>query len=574
MKKSGLGSHISKRFDKTIDLFFHAKEPPKWIFVLILILYLLNNFFVVKIAKAPGIITLFGTQIPINLFTGVLSAFGNICIIMLVVFYKNLGYLTSVLILFFQFPILIVNLVVRHLNSALPGMFTNMFTMAACTLIFIINSIIDKYQKKIGEQAVTDSLTGLPNRFACTEIMNGLIKNSVNFVLVSIDLNNFKSINDTMGNEVGDKVLKEIACRWKTLSDSDRTKTNNLVTRLGGDEFAVIIKNYKFKGDILNTIIAFKSELEKTITIDDCDYFMTASFGCAEYPIDADNSTTLFSCADAAMHKVKKQNSSNPILRYTPDLLEKEHTLEIERKIRVALDTDSIFFYLQPQFDMDKKLRGFEALARMKDTEGVIIRPSEFIPIAEKNGLIDRVDTSVLKKASLFLAEALKKNPELSLSFNVSVKHLMKNSFVEELKEIVRSTGIPAENLELEITESIMIDSVEKALNHINEVKQMGIKVAIDDFGTGYSSLSYLSKLPSDMLKIDKSFIDAMNKSESSKQYVASIVSIGHIFNLKVISEGVEQPEQLETLRNIGCDFIQGFLWGRPLPPEEAAKLV
>lgn len=574
MKKSGLGSHISKRFDKTIDLFFHAKEPPKWIFVLILILYLINNFFVVKIAKAPGIITLFGTQIPINLFTGVLSSFGNICIIILVVFYKNLGYLTSVLILFFQFPILIVNLVVRHLNSALPGMFTNMFTMAACTLIFIINSIIYKYQKKIGEQAVTDSLTGLPNRFACTEIMNGLIKNSVNFVLVSIDLNNFKSINDTMGNEVGDKVLKEIACRWKTLSDSDRTKTNNLVTRLGGDEFAVIIQKYKFKGDILNTIIAFKSELEKTITIDDCDYFMTASFGCAEYPIDADNSTTLFSCADAAMHKVKKQNSSNPILRYTPDLLETERTLEIERKIRAALDTDSIFFYLQPQFDMDKKLRGFEALARMKDSDGSIIHPSEFIPVAEKTGLIDRVDANVFRKASLFLAEAVKKNPELSLSFNVSVKHLMKNSFVEEIKEIIRSTGVPAQNLELEITESIMIDSAEKALNHINEVKQMGIKVAIDDFGTGYSSLSYLSKLPSDLLKIDKSFIDAMNKSESSKQYVASIVSIGHILNLKVISEGVEHPEQLETLRSIGCDFIQGFLWGKPLPPEEAASLV
>ena len=150
----------------------------------------------------------------------------------------------------------------------------------------------------------------------------------------------------------------------------------------------------------------------------------------------------------------------------------------------------------------------------------------------------------------------------------------MKNGFLDELRDIIKQTGIPTNQLEIEITESIMIDSYEKALNCIGEVKNMGIKIAIDDFGTGYSSLSYLYKFPADLLKVDKSFIDQMNSGESSKRYVASIISIGHIMGFDVISEGVEEPDQLETLRSIGCDYIQGFIWGRPLPQDEAEKLV
>ena len=160
------------------------------------------------------------------------------------------------------------------------------------------------------------------------------------------------------------------------------------------------------------------------------------------------------------------------------------------------------------------------------------------------------------------------------ISVNISVRHLMKNNFLEEVKNILNESKLPPEQLEIEITESVMIDSAEKALQCINCLKRMGIKIAIDDFGTGYSSLSYLNKFPADLLKIDKSFIDKMNFSESSTQYVAAIISIGHIMNLEVISEGVEEPEQLDPLRNIGCDFIQGYIWGRPLMPKDAEKLV
>jgi EAL domain-containing protein (putative c-di-GMP-specific phosphodiesterase class I) len=224
---------------------------------------------------------------------------------------------------------------------------------------------------------------------------------------------------------------------------------------------------------------------------------------------------------------------------------------------------------------MKKNLRGFEALARMKDADGNAISPVDFIPAAERVGLIDKVDATVFRKAAAFVGKLIRaREADIVLSMNVSVRHLMKNDFIDELREMIASCSVPARNLEIEITESIMIDSAEKALDRIKQVKAMGIKVAIDDFGTGYSSLSYLNKFPADMLKIDKSFIDVMNTSESSKQYVATIISIGHILNLKVISEGVETEDQLETLRKVGCDYIQGFIWGRPLPPEEAARLV
>ena len=150
----------------------------------------------------------------------------------------------------------------------------------------------------------------------------------------------------------------------------------------------------------------------------------------------------------------------------------------------------------------------------------------------------------------------------------------MKNSFISEVKSILDECDVPAKLIEIEITESIMIDSAETASKHLDELKQMGLRIAIDDFGTGYSSLSYLNKLPADLLKVDKSFIDQMNATDSTRQYVAAIISIGHIMNMDVIAEGVEEEEQMETLRNIGCDFIQGFIWGRPIPPEEAEKLV
>ena len=261
------------------------------------------------------------------------------------------------------------------------------------------------------------------------------------------------------------------------------------------------------------------------------------------------------------MYQIKKANSSEHVLKFTSDLLKDEQLLEIESTIRTALENETVYFNLQPQYDMNHKLRGFEVLARMKDSEGQNVSPGEFVPVAEKVGLIDLVDGMVFKKAGKFFGEIIKKtNQNITLSINASVRHLMKSDFLDEIKNMMESYEIPAEKLEVEITESIMIDS-EKALQRIDELKKMGLMIAIDDFGTGYSSLSYLNRFPANRLKIDKAFIDEMNKSDSSRQYVSEIISIGHVMGFEVISEGVEEEEQLETLKKIGCDYIQGYLW-------------
>ena len=277
--------------------------------------------------------------------------------------------------------------------------------------------------------------------------------------------------------------------------------------------------------------------------------------------------------AFTALYEAKR--TASRVRRFTPDILQTEQTLEIERKIRMALERNTLCFYLQPQFDISHKLRGFEALARLKDENGNFISPAQFIPVAEKAGLIDKIDRRVFRDSAMFLGELIRRTGnDLTLSVNVSARHLMRNDFLEEVRDIVKTCDFPVKDLEIEITESVMIDSAEEALNCINAVKQLGARIALDDFGTGYSSLSYLNTFPADILKVDKSFIDKMNSSDSSKQYVAAIISIGHIMNFDVISEGVEEPEQLDTLRSIGCDYIQGYIWGRPLPPEEAEALV
>ena len=567
--------HIRKRkINDTLKSISASKKISKSIYVLLLILHALAILYTVKTTRSDEVWMIFGNPVPVSVFTGVYSSFANICVIFLVVLFRRLGFFTSVVLLFAQFPMMCASIFVRHSYTSIPGIFTNVVTIIAVSLIFANNRRIGKYQEQMREIAVTDMLTGLPNRYACSVLMGELIRKKEKFALVSVNLNNFKTINDTLGHKAGDEMLIEIANRWRILADSGETGTYDFVARLGSDEFSLIIRSYENEEEIYKTIDFYEKELERKIMILNCDFFMNACFGIAEYPNDAPDSGALFSCADAALHEAKRKGGANKVLHFTPELLKTERYLAIERRLRVALENNQIITYLQPQFDLNHVLCGFEALARLQDEDGNFISPAEFVPVAEKAGLIDKVDNSVLTQAADFLSKvnADGKN-SLKISNNISVRHLMKNDFIEEIKGLLEKSGVNTRDFKIEITESIMIDSDEKALSRIEEIKKMGMQVAIDDFGTGYSSLSYLQKFPADMLKIDKSFIDVMNDNDASKKYVASIISIGHILNLEVISEGVESLEQVETLKAIGCDYIQGYVWGKPVPIEEAFKL-
>ncbi|SCX82228.1 diguanylate cyclase (GGDEF) domain-containing protein [Lachnospiraceae bacterium XBB2008] len=442
---------------------------------------------------------------------------------------------------------------------------------------FFVSAHIARYKaiNRLHHMSYTDALTGLPNRFACTEHISEHVERGEKFAVVCVDLNHFKSINDTLGFEAGNCVLIETAERLKAVAGKIHSEADDHIARISADEFYLVIEDYDTDDELRAMIDKYVDALGRKLTVDGCDLYVTASFGYAEYPTDADNADSLISHANAAMNEIKKARNSQHVLRFSSDLLEDEHILEIERMIRTALEQDTLYFQLQPQYDMDHRLRGFEALARMRDDKGNNIPPGEFIPVAEKVGLIDSVDGTVFRKAALFFGEMIKETgADLILSINASVRHLMKNDFPDEIRNLLKISGIPADKLEVEITESIMIDSVDKALKCIDEIKEIGIHIAIDDFGTGYSSLSYLNRFPADLLKIDKSFIDEMDMSESSRQYVATIISIGHIMGFDVISEGVEDDGQLDTLKSIGCDYVQGFVWGRPLSAEDAAELI
>ena len=577
LMSSNKPSNVNKR---TIENTLHSitsvkRQVPKSGFVLLLILYILAAVTLNRVTHSGGEIMLGSYPFALRSAAGIFSSLTNLCVILLVVHYRKVGFITGLVIIIGQIPMMLVQIIMQHHYDAIPGVFTNGLTIIAIVIININHNRVDRFQKEVLEQAVTDRLTGLPNRFAGREYFAGLVKVREKFVYVATDINNFKSINDSMGYETGNKVLKEIANRWRDLADNGNLGTFNLVAHISGDEFGFSIQDYNSEEDVLRTINRFREELERKITIDDCDYYVNASFGYAEFPTDAEDLETLISGASLALHDAKRRGILGDPVRYTKELVQNEKSLETERKIRSALANDTIFFHLQPQYDINHKLRGFEALARMKDADGNYIPPMEFIPVAERSGLVDQIDMAVFKRAAEFLQNAGKTaEPDFTISVNISVKHLLKNSFIDDVKGILETYDVAAEHIEIEITESIMIDSVERALDRIEEVRKLGIMVAIDDFGTGYSSLSYLNSFPANLLKIDKSFIDVMNQAESNKKYVASIISIGHVLGLEVISEGVESEDQLETLKEIGCDYIQGFIWGRPMPPEEAAKLI
>ena len=565
-----------KTIQATLDrLYFLKKSAPRFLFWTLLVLYFVCNLIISVSSSSGASIMIGGRALPFYTFAGVFSSISNVCIIIVAVYYGKQGFVASLTVLLVQLPIVTMSVFLGKNLTSLPGVFINLMTVGMVFLIYKNNKKLDDYQESLRVQAVTDILTGLPNWFATTELIEELIRKKEPFANVTIDMNGFKVINDTMGFDVGNEVLIEAAKRWKAVADGGASGTLDFVSRLSGDEFTLIIREFESDDDIQNSIRMYEAALKDQMDNIGYDFFLTASFGYSVFPYDCGDMDDLISYSMLAMQEVKKEASSEHIKKFTKDLLKKENTLEMESKIKNALDNDTVYYMLQPQYDMDHKLRGFEALARMKDEDGSFISPADFIPVAEKAGLIDRVDSAVFRKAACYVGDLIRETgSDVMLSLNVSVKHLMKKDFLVEVSNLIASSGIPAGQLELEITESIMIESVEKAMHCINEIRKMGVKIAIDDFGTGYSSLSYLNNFPAHLLKIDKSFIDKMNSSDSSKQYVAAIISLGHVMGFNVIAEGVEEESQIETLHTIGCNYIQGYIWGRPLPEDDAGKLV
>ena len=503
---------------------------------------------------------------------GVLSSM-QILLAMSMVVISVTGYRVAIILMILSFIPRFIMLLNNN-NSVLPGVSISIVGIATILIVHLYLVSLEKKERELFALAHTDALTDLPNRRSLKQKMLSLISNSRNsngrFAVAMIDLDNFKNINDTIGHDWGDKVLSEIAVRWKSV-----VTENDYICRLGGDDFALVVNNYKSLEELDNHLHQFLDKVMEKFILKGKDYFVTASMGVSIFPNDSNETSQLLKYADMAMFVAKNQGKKR--LVYFDNMMNDavENNVEVEHVIRRALETDTFRLVYQPQFDIKtKKLRGFETLIRLSDSEGKQVSPADFVPIAEKSSLIIDVDKWVLRHAMMDFLPFVEKIPEMILSVNISANHILDDSFIGDIDRILEDTHFPEKNLEIELTESVFVNSLERAKTIMEKLKDRGIKIALDDFGTGYSSLSYMRDLPFDLLKIDKSFVDTINDGPKEESFVAAIISLGKVMQFDIISEGVEEQNQLDVLKKLGCDFVQGYIWGKPLSLDRAIEVM
>lgn len=421
-------------------------------------------------------------------------------------------------------------------------------------------------ETRLAYMANYDSVTGLPNRHLLRERLDRAIKHEArshrHLAIMFLDLDNFKSINDTLGHDVGDRVLQVVANRLLAcLRESDT------VARIGGDEFTVLVEDMTTMESIAALAQQIIDSLSLPFPLDGREMFCTVSVGIAIYPDDSESLDGLMKSADSAMYRAKEQGR-NTYRFFTEDMHRRAYErLLLENRLRGALKRGEFQLHYQPQIDVASGATvGIEALLRWNDEERGLVPPVEFIGVLEDTGMIVEVGHWVLEEACAF-NQSLREIglPPIRVAVNISPRQFRQKGLVESIRQILSNTGLGAEYLDLEITESVLVDAVD-APDVLERLSGMGVRLSIDDFGTGYSSLSYLKRFPIDTLKIDRSFVrDIMTDSDDAAITVA-IIALSRSLRLKVLAEGVETAEQLASLRHHGCDEIQGFLYARPMP--------
>jgi len=421
-----------------------------------------------------------------------------------------------------------------------------------------------------------DDLTDLPNRVLFNDRLNHGIKkadrNNENLAVCFIDLDNFKIINDSLGHEIGDRVLKQVTVRLK-----DSIRSHDTLARWGGDEFIIIMEGLKNPQDA--SILAQKilKLLSKPCTIDGHELYVTSSIGISIYPKDARDTDSLVKFADSAMYRAKDEGRNN-FQYYSRDMTKMAfERVVMESSIRVAIKNKEFIVYYQPQVDVkNDKLIGMEALVRWNHPTIGMVEPSKFLALAEETGLIVEIDKLVMDMAMEQYSKWKKAGyfPGV-LSLNLAVKHLEETNYIDKLKTSMKKYGIDARYLILELTESDIMKKPESSISKLKEISALGINIAIDDFGTGYSSLSYLKRLPMDELKIDKSFIDYIVEDDREGiAIIKAIIAMANTLDLALVAEGVEHDIQKEFLLENGCNIIQGYLYSKPIPAVEMLEFI
>jgi diguanylate cyclase (GGDEF)-like protein len=444
-----------------------------------------------------------------------------------------------------------------------------------------------KSEKRILQLAFYDSLTGLPNQTSYRDRLQQVIAHARRYnriaAVLFLDLDNFKRINDTLGHRAGDHLLKLVSERLNgTIRSSDslsRNRSDKLqttVARQGGDEFTLILTEIRNPEDAAKVAHRLVSKLSEPYKLEGYEVFITVSIGIAIFPVDGEDIDSILMNADAAMYHAKKQGKNNfQFYRLTMNERAMER-LNLENDLRKALERDELLLHYQPKVGIESgKIVGMEALIRWQHPEIGMVSPAEFIPMAEETGLIVPIGEWVLQAAcaqiNAWQAQGLAPIP---VSVNISSQQFQHQELLITIGRLLESSGIPPERLMLEITESVIMQNTDSTFDILNTLTAMGLRLLIDDFGTGYSSLSYLKRLPVYAIKIDRSFISDIATNPDDAAIIKAIIAMAQNLKLKVVAEGVETEEQLAFLRDEQCDVMQGYLFSRPLPAEEASKLL
>lgn len=443
--------------------------------------------------------------------------------------------------------------------------------------LMTLHEMFSENEQRIRHIAYHDYTTDLPNRnLFLDRLKKAIIKSketNSKLIVIFLDLDNFKTVNDTLGHVIGDEILIETSHRLLTCIEEKDT-----AARINGDEFSLLIKDVEQTTNIFSLLERLSTIFDEPFKINENMIYLTASIGVSIYPDDGDTEEELMNNANTAMYKAKELGKNKFQLFNLKMKEELWQKINIELLLMKAIKNKEFSIYYQPQYTVEidhLKLRGFEALIRWASPELGFLSPLEFIPIAEETGLITQIGEWALNTA----AKTCKKFEDqfghsLIMAVNISPIQLRRSEFQEMVLQAIEVSGIKPTSLELEVTESIFIDSYDIIANKLSAIKELGVGIALDDFGTGYSSLSYLRKLPISLLKIDKSFVQEIDSLNPTNNLTASIIALVNKLNIKTVAEGIETVEQLNYLIAVNCDYLQGYYLGKPEPEESVGAII
>jgi len=440
-------------------------------------------------------------------------------------------------------------------------------------------SELKEAERQIAHQAFHDTLTNLPNRALFMEHLNMAIKRGkrrpdYRFAVLYLDIDRFKLVNDSLGHSAGDKLLKAFAERIQ-----ESLRETDTLARLGGDEFVILLEDIEGKNYASIVAERLQKALKRPFIVNTKEVFAPASFGVMLNTQDYDLPDDIIRDADTAMYHAKEKGRAQ--YKVFDKKLHKKalHLLQRETDLRKAIPRKEFVTHYQPIVSLKtRSVVGFEALIRWNHPQLGLIYPGSFISIAEETGLIIPITRLVLQEACSDLKswqEQVQHLQKLTLNINISSKHFLLPSLLDDIKDVLDSTGLPPDHLKLEITETALMEDVEETVRHVNRMREYGLQIVIDDFGTGYSSLSYLQRLPIDTLKVDRSFVSRIqNTPDGNRNIVEAIISLAHRLDMIVVAEGVETLEQYTILLNMNCQFGQGYLFSKPIKKQEVDVLI